>query len=905
MSHALQKYLIPDPSIITGISDNCVPESCEIWINELHYDNAGGDTGEFVEVAGRAGTNLTDYSLVLYNGSNSQTYGTINMSGTIDDESNGFGAIAFFRADIQNGSPDGLALVKNGTTVIEFISYEGTITATNGPAAGMTSIDIGVSEPSSQAIGESLSKTGTGNTSGDFTFADGVESPDDINIGQTITPAPPCGGSVTVTFDSDSDNGGAGSAASPLVITRKYKLQDPAGNMGFVEQTITVIDNTLPGISCPADITVNNDQGVCGAVVSFNATGSDNCGTANTTYSQNPGTTFNVGMTTVTATATDAAGNQQSCTFKVIVNDNEDPNITCPANITVNNTQGSCGANVSFTPVATDNCPGVSFTTSINSGDFFSVGTTTVTATATDAAGKTKDCSFTVTVSDSQAPTMTCPANITVGNTSGLCGAAVNFSLSATDNCPGVTFSSTANSGDFFNIGTTNVTATATDVAGNVGGCSFTVTVIEDKPAVAVCATGVTLNLTSDGTTTLPPALIDGSSFSCGTFSLSVSPNQFDCDNVGDMVTVTLTATDDSNQNSSTCKTTVTIADPNSFCCAPPDAICQNQTISLNANGQASITVADINNNSTADCGLASMVLSQTSFDCTNKGQNTVTLTVTDINGDSDACTATVTVEDNMAPTAVCQNGTVVLDAQGNGSIQSSDLDGGSTDNCSSMFLYVPTGYVFGCSSVGPNNVTLTVVDESLNTSNCTATVTVIDNIFPDITCPGDIVQNNDPGQCGATINVPTPQASDNCGIAVMEFRYIEVDPDNGNAEIGTWTSWSTNTNIFFAVGSWKVEWNVEDPSENGKVCDFYVTINDNQDPVITCPGPIVSGTDPGQCGANVDFTVTANDNCEVATVVCTIGGDDDGGGEPQSECATNNINLSITFDNFPRRLPG
>jgi hypothetical protein len=677
----------PDPSIITGISDNCVPESCEIWINELHYDNAGGDTGEFVEVAGRAGTNLTDYSLVLYNGSNSQTYGTINMSGTIDDESNGFGAIAFFRADIQNGSPDGLALVKNGTTVIEFISYEGTITATNGPAAGMTSIDIGVSEPSSQAIGESLSKTGTGNTSGDFTFADGVESPDDINIGQTITPAPPCGGSVTVTFDSDSDNGGAGSAASPLVITRKYKLQDPAGNMGFVEQTITVIDNTLPGISCPADITVNNDQGVCGAVVSFNATGSDNCGTANTTYSQNPGTTFNVGMTTVTATATDAAGNQQSCTFKVIVNDNEDPNITCPANITVNNTQGSCGANVSFTPVATDNCPGVSFTTSINSGDFFSVGTTTVTATATDAAGKTKDCSFTVTVSDSQAPTMTCPANITVGNTSGLCGAAVNFSLSATDNCPGVTFSSTANSGDFFNIGTTNVTATATDVAGNVGGCSFTVTVIEDKPAVAVCATGVTLNLSSDGTTTLPPALIDGSSFSCGTFSLSVSPNQFDCDNVGDMVTVTLTATDDSNQNSSTCKTTVTIADPNSFCCAPPDAICQNQTISLNANGQASITVADINNNSTADCGLASMVLSQTSFDCTNKGQNTVTLTVTDINGDSDACTATVTVEDNMAPTAVCQNGTVVLDAQGNGSIQSSDLDGGSTDNCSSMFF--------------------------------------------------------------------------------------------------------------------------------------------------------------------------------------------------------------------------
>ncbi|KAA3641301.1 MAG: HYR domain-containing protein, partial [Bacteroidetes bacterium] len=895
----------PDISVVTGVADNCVPSSCEIWINEIHYDNSGADTGEFVEVAGRAGTDLTSYSIVYYNGNDGGTYDSPTaLTGTIDNESNGFGAVSFAKSGIQNGDPDGLALVKNGTTVIEFISYEGTFTATNGPALGMTSVDIGVSEPSSQAVGESLSKTGTGNTSADFTFTDGAESPGDLNIGQTMTPAPPCGGSVTVTHDSDTNNGGAGSAASPLVITRTYKLQDPAGNMGSVQQTINVIDNTVPTITCPADITSGSDQGVCGATISFSATGSDNCGVSSITYSQDPGTIFNVGTTTVTATATDLAGNTATCTFDVTVNDTESPMIACPTSFNANTDPGQNGATVSFnSAVATDNCPGVAISMTPSSGSFFALnanGTSqshTVTAVATDAAGNQDQCFFTITVVDPEAPAITCPANITVSNTPGSCGANVSFSISATDNSGVVpSVNSTFNSGDFFPIGTTTVNSTATDPSGNTSGCSFTVTVNEDQPAVAVCATNVTLDLTSDGTTILTPALVDGGSNSCGSFTLSVAPNQFNCDNVGDMVTVTLTATDDSNGNSSTCMTTVTIDDPNAYCCAPPDAICQNQTISLNANGMASITVADINNNSTAECGLASMVLSQTSFDCSNKGQNTVTLTVTDVNGDADACTATVTVEDNMAPTAVCQNATVVLDAQGNGSVQASNLDGGSTDNCSTTFSYVPTAYAFTCSSVGSNTVTLTVVDESLNTSNCTATVTVIDNIFPDITCPGDIVQNNDPGQCGATINLPTPQATDNCGIAVMEFRYIEVDPDNGNAEIGTWTGWSTNTNVFFAVGSWKVEWNVEDPSMNGKVCDFYVTINDNQDPVITCPGTVTSGTDPGQCGANVSFTVTATDNCDV-TYVCTIGGD----GDPEpSDCYSNIVQLSLTLDDFP-----
>ncbi len=132
------------------------------FINEIHYDNTGADTGEGVEVAGPAGTDLTGWSVVLYNGSGGAVYDTVNLSGVIPDQQNGYGTLSFPRAGIQNGSPDGLALVDASSSVIQFLSYEGTFTAVGGPADGMPSIDIGVSENGSGAVGNSLQLTGTG-----------------------------------------------------------------------------------------------------------------------------------------------------------------------------------------------------------------------------------------------------------------------------------------------------------------------------------------------------------------------------------------------------------------------------------------------------------------------------------------------------------------------------------------------------------------------------------------------------------------------------------------------------------------------------------------------------------------------------------------------------------------------
>jgi predicted extracellular nuclease len=173
--------------------------SATVFINEIHYDNASTDVGEAIEIAGPAGTDLTGWSIALYNGSSTQlnVYDTIPLGGVIPDQDNGYGTLEFPRAGIQNGSPDGLALVDGSNTVIQFLCYEGTFTAASGPAAGMTCTDIGVSEGGSDPIGESLQLAGTGKTYDDFTWTGPIPNTfGAVNTGQTFgTPVPP---SITV-----------------------------------------------------------------------------------------------------------------------------------------------------------------------------------------------------------------------------------------------------------------------------------------------------------------------------------------------------------------------------------------------------------------------------------------------------------------------------------------------------------------------------------------------------------------------------------------------------------------------------------------------------------------------------------------------------------------------------------
>lgn len=171
-----------DPSSDPTFADQLV------FINEIHYDNVGVDSGEGVEVAGPAGTDLTGWIVVLYDGATGQAYKTSPaVTTTLSADCGAFGLLSIPLAGIQNGSPSGIALVDASGQVIQFLSYEGSFTATNGAANGMTSVDIGVSEDGNGPVGQSLQLAGVGSSYGDFTWQpDAPSTFGACNIGETF-----------------------------------------------------------------------------------------------------------------------------------------------------------------------------------------------------------------------------------------------------------------------------------------------------------------------------------------------------------------------------------------------------------------------------------------------------------------------------------------------------------------------------------------------------------------------------------------------------------------------------------------------------------------------------------------------------------------------------------------------
>jgi len=225
----------------------------------------------------------------------------------------------------------------------------------------------------------------------------GTYQPTDFQAGETMPPPAPAGpyGTALSAFNGQNPNG----------TYSLYVFDDFTGDGGMIAGgwCLNITTDTMPvcTLTCPANITVSNAANQCGAVVNYPApTTSGTCGTV--TCSPPSGSFFPVGATTVNcseqvSTPTGGAGpaivTGASCSFTVTVNDTQPPTITCPANV-VSPAPGP----VAFSPTASDNCPGVKTTCTPPSGSTFNAGTTNVTCTATDTAGNTATCGFTVTV---------------------------------------------------------------------------------------------------------------------------------------------------------------------------------------------------------------------------------------------------------------------------------------------------------------------------------------------------------------------------------------------------------------------------------------------------------------------------------------------------------------------------
>lgn len=160
------------------------------WINEIHYENAGADSQEGLEIAGPAGRSLAGWRILHYNGSGGAVIDSLDLSGSLPDDGSGYGFVFFAMAPLQNGPADGLALVDPEGVVVEFLSWEGVVTATGGSASGSTSVDVGVTESSSTPSNYSLQRTGSGSEGADYVWAAAQPaSPGTINLGQSVVVA--------------------------------------------------------------------------------------------------------------------------------------------------------------------------------------------------------------------------------------------------------------------------------------------------------------------------------------------------------------------------------------------------------------------------------------------------------------------------------------------------------------------------------------------------------------------------------------------------------------------------------------------------------------------------------------------------------------------------------------------
>jgi len=659
----------------------------------------------------------------------------------------------------------------------------------------------------------------------------GIEQNIPVLNAQNITVALDASGSATITPNMISsvitDDCGVGNinlSTSTFTCSNlgdnsvTLTVSDVNGNVASETVIVTVTDTINPTISAPADINaVATSAG--GAIVNYiTPVGTDNCNVSTAlTAGLASGSTFPIGTTLVTYTATDASGNEASASFSVTVT-GIPPVIVVPADITVENDFGICGATVSFAATETVGIPASTITYDIDPGSVFGVGTTVVTATATNAVG-TSQKTFTITVNDTQAPTITSPFDITVNVDQGVCGAVVNYAIpTANDNCgtgtppttlAGHTFKGERNGHTYFlsNVKATPEVAHANAIA--AGGHLATITDAAENSFISgfiadfmwIGATdrdvegqwgwitnepmnytnwaggepndagagedwavinwgGVNNPSWNDWYYTQPAYYVI--EFDGGTLptTLVSGPASGDVFPVG-TTTVTYEAVDPSGNRVET-SFEVTVIDN-----VAPVVLTQNIVVELDANGNVGITVDDIDAGSNDACGIASYALSKTTFDCSNVGANTVSLTVTDNNGNISTGTATVTVQDNIAPIALAQDVTVQLDATGNGSTTAEAVNNGSSDACGIASI-VLSQTNFDCSQLGENIVTLTVTDVNGNVSTVTATVTVVDLIAPVVVTNDITIVLNDAGQ---SVNVPFWQA---VGISLQDFTEAE-----------------------------------------------------------------------------------------------------------------------------------
>jgi hypothetical protein len=613
---------------------------------------------------------------------------------------------------------------------------------------------------------------------------------------------------------------GAGTAGNPAL----YKdvtfggicsqTWGPYSGVIIIEDEICIFENGGPIPNYVFER--NSTSGVCGYVAQdgeFDAVATDNCEVVSVSHNYGPwsiassldGATFPVGETVVTWTAVDASGNSRQCTITIVVEDTQAPVfVNCPAgNLVFVNDVDQCSRVVNFsTPVASDNCAGVIVTQTMGdpSGTAYPVGGPyTIEFTATDAAGLTATCQFTITVNDGQAPTAVCQDLVIDLDADGVASiVAADVDAGSSDNCSVASIAINDDSFDCDNVGDNLVVLTVTDLVGNTAICVSTVTVRDLIAPTFMCPADVTVNSCLDVIPDLVAQVVDAAD-NCGVATIlqSVPAGSVVGLTDGSSIAVTITVTD-VNGNIATCDVNVSVLDttPPTWITCPQDVTFEVSLWPNDCEGGViwPIPVAQ------DDCG-GDVTVNQTDGPLlgTTLGVGTYEIVYegSDAAGNTIECSFTIEVIDTEEPIVICPpNLTVGTDtgecewASPVGSL--SPLFGFA--NCDFEITYEITGATTANGdddasgesfSLGLSTITYTITeDSSMQTLSCSFMVLVVDDEAPVILCPADIAVDNDPGICGAIVEFDAPIVEDNCPLPIEGATETFVFSEN----IETWT---------------------------------------------------------------------------------------------------------------------
>jgi len=625
---------------------------------------------------------------------------------------------------------------------------------------------------------------------------------------------------------------------------------DLSGNSSSATASVTVLDTIPPSISTQNISVYLDANGEANITASqINNGSADNCGIDSFAINLNTFDCSDTGLNVVTLIAFDASGNvSDSATASANILD------TIPPSISTQNISVYLDANGEASITASqinngsaDNCGIASYSLSLDTFDCGHVGSNTITLTITDVHGNQSSDTATVTVLDTIAPQVFTQNAIVYLDSSG------QFTLSPAtidsgswDSCGIDSSWISQTSFDCSAVGDTiAVSLFVEDVSGNSSlDSSFVITL--DTIAPTILVQNITVALDSTGNASIDTSMINNGSWdACGIDAMYLSQLNFDCGDVGSN-TVTLFV-QDINGNIESESATVTILDS-----IAPSIIIQSLVVYLDSFGQAVITADSMDIGSWDSCGVASISISDTSFDCANHGDTiTIIFTATDVNGNPSMDSAFVLVLDTLPPTIFATNDTVYLDTSGLFILDYNVVDTGTMDACSIDSMYLSDS-TFDCSSVDSTvDIWYIAVDTFGNTDSLQIGITVLDTINPTIQCLDSIVVNNDSGVCGATIFFEWPEVDDNCSIDSL----VQIDTTG------------LDSGMVFPVGITQLTYAVFDQSGNSDTCSFIIEVIDIETPTLIC------AADTSICDSIFTFALPNYlDNCAGLDVIQIAG---------------------------------